>query len=80
MAELHEEDELKGLPRVIQTTLKKHPKWRRTDRNTVVCEGPDCDWKKPSGKSVKQGWLAHQTNVLQVAIGKWYFDDEPERE
>lgn len=69
-----EEDELRGLPRVIQTALKEHPTWKRIDRETVICAGVDCDWEKLGGKSLNQRWLAHQTNVLQNAIGDWYFN------
>ena len=71
-----QKDEMEGLPEAIQRALIAHPEWERIDRETVVCAGIDCDWRKPGGKSTKQAWVRHQTWTLFAAIKEWYFEGE----
>lgn len=69
-------DELAGLPRAILETLVAHPEWTRsTDTGRVICAGKECDWVKPSGKSITQRWLKHQSYELQCAIADWYYNN-----
>ena len=70
------ENDLIGLPAVLDAVLIAHPTWKTSGGDTV-CAGPDCDWVKPSGrKSTPQRWRNHLAFELQMAIGEWY--DEPE--
>jgi len=71
-----EENELSGLSAAISEAFLAHPAWKRLeDGVTVVCAGPECGWKKPTGKGPKQAWLKHQTFTMRMAVAGWYFNE-----
>jgi len=67
-----EDNDLVGLPAVLDAVLVAHPNWEVVAGKTV-CAGAGCDWVKPSGrKSTPQRWRNHLAFELQWAIGGWY--------